>query len=134
MTANEESANVTEESDLPIDEQQPSKSDGRVVGDDGITLIPFDKKKHNSSAMSMTLKEYPFPENILCIIGLYETAYGVAAIHEETGDLAGYFIAKSIFPCNNVGVMGKKVANLAQICSSSNYQKRGIATRMGNVS
>lgn len=127
MTADEESANVTEESDLPIDEQQPSKSDGRVVGDDGITLIPFDKKKHNSSAMSMTLKEYPFPENILCIIGLYETAYGVAAIHEETGDLAGYFIAKSI-------VKGKKVANLAQICSSSNYQKRGIATRMGNVS
>ena len=84
-----------------------------------------------SEAMSMTLKAYPFPENLMAIIGLCETSFSVPTVHEETGDLAGCYIAQGIFPGNKVGIQGKKVANLAQICTSLNYQKRGIAKQMG---
>ena len=133
-TTDEETAIVDEASPIEQSSQsQPTNKspDGRLVDDDGITFIPFDKKKHMSQASAMTLKAYPFPENFMCIGGLYEAIFGVAAVHEETGDLAGYYIAKGIIPGNKVGIKGKKVANLAQICTSSNYQKRGIAKRMG---
>ena len=50
---------------------------------------------------------------------------------EASGDLAGYYVGKTVFPRATVGFGRKKVANLAQICTSSKYQKRGIATRLG---
>ena len=37
-----------------------------------------------SQASSMTLKAYPFPENFMCILGLHETIYGVAAVDESS--------------------------------------------------
>lgn len=105
--------------------------DGRVPGEDGITLMPF-TNKHKWSAALMTTREYPFPENFLAAISVYiDTDFGVSAVDDTTGDLAGYYIAKAVYPCNTVGLSRKKVANLAQICTSSNYQKRGIATRLG---
>jgi hypothetical protein len=110
--------------------------DGRVVGDDGIVFMPF-ANNHRGSAAVMTLKAYAFPENIGAAMEIYTNdAFGVVAVDETSSDdddykLAGYYLAKSVFPCNTVGLHKKKVANLAQICTSSNYQKRGIATRLG---
>ncbi len=91
MTAADEEIAIDEAAPVDVEQQTTNKSnDGRLVDDNGITFCPFDKKKHMSEAMSMTLQAYPFPENFMAIMGLYETSFGVAAVHEETGDLAGY--------------------------------------------
>lgn len=102
------------------------------LGEDGIRLIPF-AKSHRWPATFMTLKEYPVIENVLAAtttIGIQDI-YGVVAVDDAEDTLAGYYVGKTIFPKNTVGLGCLKVANMAQICVSSRYQNRRLATRMG---
>ena len=111
-TTDEETAIVDEASPIEQSSQsQPTNKspDGRLVDDDGITFIPFDKKKHMSQASAMTLKAYPFPENFMCIGGLYEAIFGVAAVHEETETWPDITLLKVSFPEIKLVLKGRRL-------------------------
>jgi len=101
------------------------------AADDGsqeIRYVPFESK-HIARIVILTLKEFPFPENILCSIGFlaFFVMFGVVALDNEDR-VAGYFLG---LPPLTICVSRKKVANLTIVCVSSNHQKRGIAKSMG---
>jgi len=95
-----------------------------------IRFVPFSYKDHAMKSVPLTFREFPFPENILNVLGncINCRGFGVVALDGDDDKIVGYFLGSSH---SRLGFTCKKVGHLTIVCVDSKYQNQGIAKRMG---